>query len=352
MPDNLIKRGNVYYARIQVDGRDIRKSLRTSNRAEAKSRLKEMLARHSPYHGTSRKTFDQVAAEYMLETSLGVTPKTLARYQTSLDMLTDHFGGMSWDRIDKQAVIGYIEERKRAKVSVRTIKNDLSVLSGAAQYAMERDWAGTNPVAAVGKRTLRYRPAVFQLPPDGDIELVLAHVNGPLEQMCRFLRHTGMRRDEAVYLRWNDVDRQREAATLPDTKNGTTRTVSLSANAMALIDTRPRLINSPFIFPRNDGEPYKGASLGFREAKRRAKLVRPYKAFRLHDLRHIYAIEYLRGGGNLYALQKQLGHGSIRQTEFYLQHLTPEEQEAAKSSAAQTPAQMHRFPIANGGENG
>ncbi len=72
----------------------------------------------------------------------------------------------------------------------------------------------------------------------------------------------------------------------------------------------------------------------------------------IYIIPHIYAIEYLRSGGNLYALQKQLGHGSIRQTEWYLQFLTPEEQERAKSGSAQNPAQVHRFTVANGAENG
>src|SRR5690606_26282719 len=86
----------------------------------------------------------------------------------------------------------------------------------------------------------------------------------------------------------------------------------------------------------------------YRALKRKPKFHR----FRLHDLRHIYAINYLREGGNLYALQKQLGHGSIRQTEEYLQFLTPEEQEKVKAGSAQNPAQVHRFPVAEGEKNG
>ena len=332
MPDNLYERNGTWYGRIQVGGRDVRKSLRTKNRAEASRRLKVLLAAQSAYHGTIRRTFDQVAAEYMLDAASHLKAKTIARYEQSLDVLTDHFGGRWWDAIDKKAVLEFVNLRKKGDVAIRTIKNDLSVLSGAAQFAMEHDWAAVNPVQQIGKRPLRHKPAVFVCPPEADIELALSCVCGPLEQLCRFLRHTGMRRDEATYLRWQDVDMKRRAATLPETKNGKGRTVALDDAAMAILEGRG---GQGLVFTRNDGEVYTGVSQGWREAIYKAQMSaqkerRRFQRFRLHDLRHIYAIEYLRDGGNLYALQKQLGHSSIRQTELYLAHLTPDEQDRAK----------------------
>jgi len=352
VPDNLYERNGVFYARIQVAGRDVRRSLKTGSKAEAKRRLKAMLAQLSPYHGTARRSVTDVLDAALLDAKGHLKEKTLDRYTQSALILNRHFTGF-FDAIDRRAVLDFIEARKADGVSIRTIKNDLSVLSVAAEYAIEHDLAGTNPVTQIGKRSLRYKPSVFVLPPDADIELVLSSVAGPLEQLCRLLRHTGMRRDEAVNLRWQDVDMKRGAATLPITKAGTSRTVSLSAKALEILKGRPRQIATDLIFTRNDGQPYTGVSQGWREAVYRALKKRPkLQRFRLHDLRHIYAIEYLRDGGNLYVLQKQLGHGSIRQTEWYLQFLTPDEQEKVKSQSAQNPAQLHRFTVAGGAKNG
>jgi integrase/recombinase XerD len=63
------------------------------------------------------------------------------------------------------------------------------------------------------------------------------------------------------------------------------------------------------------------------------------RRFRFHDLRHWYAVDYLRQGGSIYHLQGILGHRSIKTTEIYLDFLTPEEQEAVKRPA-QNPAQV------------
>lgn len=352
MSNNLYCRNGNYYARVQINGRDVRRSLKTPFEPEAKRRLKVLLASVSARHGTVRKPFTDVIDATLADAEPSLTAKTMQRYIYSGVVLSRHFEGRYWDTIDKKAVLEFITERKADGVTVRTIKNDLSVLSVAAEYAIERDWAGTNPVTEIGKRALRYKPPVFVLPPDDDVELVLGCIAGPLEQLCRALRHTGMRRDEAVFLKWQDVDLTRRAVTLFQTKSGVARTISLNESAAELIDRRPRQPGNPYVFTRNDGEIYKGASLGFRQAKLKASGIRKYVAFRLHDLRHIFAIEYLRDNGNLYALQKQLGHGSIRQTEWYLQFLTPEEQEKAKSGPAQKPAHMHGFTLAKGGENG
>lgn len=58
--------------------------------------------------------------------------------------------------------------------------------------------------------------------------------------------------------------------------------------------------------------------------KRRKAGLAPI-TFTLHHLRHLFAVTYLREGGNIYRLQKIMGHSSIKTTEIYLTYLTPDE---------------------------
>lgn len=69
-----------------------------------------------------------------------------------------------------------------------------------------------------------------------------------------------------------------------------------------------------------------------RRAREQAKAEkRPIpRAFRCYDLRHWYAVDYLRRGGSIYELQQILGHSSIKATEIYLAYLTPSEQGRVK----------------------
>lgn len=337
--DNLYQRNGIYYARIQVAGVEHRGSLKTANRREAEKRLKGFLEKHSPYHGTSRKLFQDVLEAFMTEALSRLKPKTVKRYDVSTLQLLNHFEGKWWDQITKLSVVQFIDDRKADNAKIPTIRRDLTVLSQAAEYAIERGWGAINPVREVGKRQLRYTAPQFIRPDPRSIETTLSLAYGNLQPLARFLLATGMRLDEAATLQWSDIHIGRGSATLTDTKSRRTRAVHLSDAAIAILEKQPR--DSAWPFPAKDrktGEPrpYKQASTNWQDAKARARKAAQkgkwkYTPFSLHALRHIYAIEYLVNGGNLYALQRQLGHGTIKQTEEYLQYLTPDEAMRAKN---------------------
>lgn len=75
---------------------------------------------------------------------------------------------------------------------------------------------------------------------------------------------------------------------------------------------------------------YRNASSRLAEIRRKAT---PPIPFRTHDLRHLFAVDSLKGGGSIYDLQQALRHRSIRTTEIYLEFLTAEEQRVAKRLA-------------------
>jgi integrase len=72
-----------------------------------------------------------------------------------------------------------------------------------------------------------------------------------------------------------------------------------------------------------------------------SKLVRAKRInkFRIHDLRHRFAVRWLQAGGDIYALKLHLGHSSVKTTEIYLQFVARD----AGSQSAQISAQRLRF---------
>ena len=88
------------------------------------------------------------------------------------------------------------------------------------------------------------------------------------------------------------------------------------------------------IFCQESGEPFAEAASDFTHFRRKAGAADPtLRPFRFHDLRHLFAVESLRGEMGIYALSKHLGHTSVKTTEIYLAFLTPEEADAARESA-------------------
>jgi integrase/recombinase XerD len=70
-------------------------------------------------------------------------------------------------------------------------------------------------------------------------------------------------------------------------------------------------------------------------ARKAQKAAQDFQPFRFHDLRHLFAVEFLRAKrGTLYDLQMLLGHDSVTTTEIYLEHLTPDQRIAALHGSA------------------
>ena len=109
----------------------------------------------------------------------------------------------------------------------------------------------------------------------------------------------------------------------------------LTAAALAILDRQPRYLTAAWCFWHGDGERFVNPASNFQRVRRAAAQKSSqrgggFKAFRFHDLRHLFAVEYLRDGrGSIYQLQQVLGHTTIRVTEGYLDYLAPDERERA-----------------------
>jgi len=119
-------------------------------------------------------------------------------------------------------------------------------------------------------------------------------------------------------------------------KGNKRRTIQLSEAATAHLDGTVRVLGSDLIFCTPQGTKWASPASYFVKIRDRvAKANKDFRPFRFHDLRHLWAVEALKGGMGIYALSKHLGHTSVSVTErVYLAFLTPEEAEAAKAKAA------------------
>lgn len=110
--------------------------------------------------------------------------------------------------------------------------------------------------------------------------------------------------------------------------------VPLTTEALETLRAIPVHLHCQWVF-HHGGEPYRNVASRFRQLvlsaqKTAQEAGRQFRPFRFHDLRHLFAVEYLKGGGSLYALQKIMGHSSVKVTEMYLDYLTPQEADKAR----------------------
>lgn len=145
----------------------------------------------------------------------------------------------------------------------------------------------------------------------------------------RFLLLTGWREQEALSLRWSDLNLERGTATLPDTKTGRSQRV-IGAPVRLLLSDLPRIAGSPFVFPGAiPGRPLATVTRVWLATRHRAKL----DDVRLHDLRHSFASASASSGGSLLLIGKLLGHRNTSTTAKYAHLLDDPIREAADTAS-------------------
>ena len=144
--------------------------------------------------------------------------------------------------------------------------------------------------------------------------------------------NTGMRRGELAGLCWDRVDFNRsmiEVSRIRDryglrntTKSGTARHVPMNTTIKQALMKLYNERQNNFAFINKDGSPIDALHI-YREFGKAQKLAKMENKIRFHDLRHCFASHFMMNGGNLYDLQKILGHTQFEMTQIYA-HLSPD----------------------------
>jgi integrase len=178
-------------------------------------------------------------------------------------------------------------------------------------WAVSRDIIAVSPCAGVKPPTPeRARDRVLS-----DDELVRVwraaeKIGGPFGALVQLLALTGQRRDEVAGMRWDELDLEARLWTLPRgrVKTDQGHVVPLSAAAVTIISSIPRIAESPFVLTTNGTAPSSGYSKGKRKLD--ALLPPAMLPWRLHDLRRTVASGMARLGINLPVIEKVLNHSS------------------------------------------
>jgi integrase/recombinase XerD len=328
---NLYQRGETWWLLARVDGHRYRESLRTENLREARrlrdKRLKEIKA--DVHHGERRIIFQEAAVQWLRHAKGQLSSVTIGRYARSLSMIERHLLDVPVDKIDGRLIQTIVQTRRAAGVSPATCRRDLTALSAVLSYAVALGQREGNP-ALDAARLLKERRDPIRLPTEESIAAICAEVEPAFAAFIVAARLTGCRQMELARAPWSAFNG--EAGTLElsiSTKGNKRRVIQLSPAALDHFRSLPR--NGATIFCHADGSVFNRPANDFvRYSVRLARLQAEFRPFRFHDLRHLYAVEALRGGMGIYRLSRHLGHTSVKVTEVYLSFLPGDAAERAK----------------------
>lgn len=217
-----------------------------------------------------------------------------------------------------------------------TVDRSVQAFKAFFNWLIDHNLAATNPV----RRVRMFHPnneVVRYLTRDQYEALIKSAANGPayLRPLIVLAVHTALRRGNLLRLRWRQVDLAARKIRVSDlTKSKKTLEVPVNNAAKAALENMRSLAlkDNEFVFAAGTSH-ITDVKNPFATALKRAKalLVELQKkeaatgldGFRFHDLRHTAASWLAMGGAGLPAIQKFLGHASIKMTLRYA-HLSPD----------------------------
>jgi integrase/recombinase XerD len=263
--------------------------------------------------------------------------------------------GLYLDQIDSRKVKEIVQARRDAGVSIATIRRDLTALSSVLEFAIdEGDRDDDDNPALFRLKRLKERRDPIVLPDHSFIEHVIGRASPAMRGLIRAALVTGCRLSELTTAHRSQLDHDRRQLTVTG-KGNKLRVIDLDGGGYEVLRALPARLGCNWLFWHHDGSPFTGAAVAFHElvrrvikeayngAQARGEPIPTLRPFRFHDLRHRHAVDWLKDGRSIYDLQKRLGHTSVKTTEVYLSHLTPDETRAAMygTGAAVTQTESH-----------
>jgi len=292
-----------------------------------------------------------------------LAPSTLVAYTVDVARIIPLIGAVPLQKLTRNDVAvmaarlaGDTSKRTGRPLAPATRRATLISLQHALDDAVKAGLLEANPAAGVKRPKVR-RPEMHTWSGAELSTFLRATRGGRLGSLWHLLALTGLRRGEALGLKWSDVDfehgrlalqRQRVMVNTEvaerQTKTGKPRSVSLDVDTTAVLQRQSQQqlddaaeweaawIGDGHVFARENGEPWMPNAITryFDQVVRTVDVPR----IRLHDLRHTWATLALRAGVHPKVVQERLGHANISITMDTYSHVMPDMQESAAELVA------------------
>ncbi len=250
--------------------------------------------------------------------AIGSTAKTLQYHQDTLKrsrmpFLRGRGHSLRLGDLHLDDVLDWIDDQRSRGLSQKTVQTRVISVKAFTRWLVAEEWLDLDPLAKLKV------PKVDDKPKD----TLLKACNPKTLTGCRdraillLLYSTGLRADEAVRLRVEDIDWAHGLITVRRGKGGKYRVVPLGGKTERALDkylNHPKRPDHEAVFLTHDGNTlsYQTFRTVFYRLEKRAGIrCNP------HKWRHSAAIQYLRQGGRVEHLQKVLGHTTPTMTLHY-----------------------------------
>ena len=273
-------------------------------------------------------TFGKLIDEWQEEHDAESAFKTAETYAAPCRRLKEEFGDVPADEITPLELQHFLGRLARQKYSRRNVQLHLTVIRLVCQRAVLLGKMAVDPssVLAVPKGLSQKRREV---PEDAALAAVLASQSEEMGLYALTLLYTGLRRGEALALRYEDIDRKNRVIhvlrslqfvpNFPEIKEPKTEAGIRDVYYPEALDKLlPKKKSGP-VFPGPDGKNYMNKGNFIYRWQKYCEAI----GFNItsHQLRHYYATAMYEADVPVIAAQAQLGHKNASTTMGIYTHL-------------------------------
>lgn len=267
----------------------------------------------------------QVVERYVEEVTPTKKGQSQERYRANHFRKTK-LADIQLDKVTGEVVAQYRDARLK-EVTANTVRLELAFLSVVFEQC-RKEWglAVSNPVRQI-RMPKPGKPRQRRLEAGEEDALLTACKASRAYYLHSFVVlaiETGMRSGEMLAVSWANVNLEKRTIYLPDSKNGSPRTVPLSTRAFNAINALPRPING-----RLFSSGYLSIHKAFKLAVTKAQATQPesvtfLRELRFHDLRHEAVTRLFEKGLNPIEVGMVSGHKTLSMLQRYT-HLRSED---------------------------
>jgi len=317
---HLYKRKNgIYYIHFKENSGNW-KLLSTKSKKfyVANSFFIEFIKKYSPQNTLDRNTsFDNFSKRYLEYSKVNHSPSNTTRINYIITHFKNYIGEKLLSEINNQVIEGYKKNRSN-KCKPTTINIELRALKSMFQTAVNWNLLDKNPLKGI--QMLRVPNAYPNYLSVEQVNLLIdTAATDWLKCIIRFGFFTGMRRNEIINLKWEDVNLTEKYLIVRNnddfqTKSKKDRVIPISIQLIDMLNKLPKV--SEYVFVNsNKMQLYPNyVTQCFRDLIKDCGFK---KGISFHTLRHSFASMLVSKGVSLYVVKELLGHSDFATTQIY-----------------------------------
>lgn len=319
---------------VEIDGKTYRRSVSYYTLPEFTEKKKK--AEEALYREHTKK-FKDIADAWQTEHDKDIQTYTQSCYKAPLKDLKDEFGDLLLSDITSIMFQAFLEKMASQGYAKQTINLRKIVMKQIFDYALFNGIVNYNPIT-VCKPPKKACTNTRELPSDKDIETIKSNFSTLFGLYCNLLMYTGLRREEALALNYEDIDFERNTVHISKavifennrpiirdslkSKSGE-RNVPLLDPLKDIFIRQNLAHNTGLIFSFN-GKPLRKGDFdkGFNEYRKQTGIT-----CTSHQLRHYFATLCFDADLDEKDVQDIMGHSKISLTKDIYTHIRKQRKE-------------------------